>query len=29
MICFYLSGWADLEELLAHLEKLAAAKKKT
>jgi hypothetical protein len=27
MICFYLSGWADLDELTAHLEKLAAAKK--
>jgi hypothetical protein len=22
MICFYFSGWADEEELLAHLEKL-------
>jgi hypothetical protein len=27
MICFYLSGWADLDELTAHLEKLAAAQK--
>jgi Transposase DDE domain len=27
MICFYLSGWADLDELTAHLEKLANAKK--
>jgi hypothetical protein len=27
MICFYLSGWADLEELTAHLEKLSAATK--
>jgi hypothetical protein len=27
MICFYLSGWADLDELTAHLEKLAAVKK--
>jgi len=27
MLCFYLSGWADLDELTAHLEKLAAAKK--
>jgi len=27
MICFYLSGWADLDELTAHLEKLADAKK--
>lgn len=23
MICFYLAGWADLEELTAHIEKLA------
>ena len=29
MICFYLSGWADLEELTAHLEKLAKSKNKT
>jgi hypothetical protein len=29
MVCFYLSGWADLDELTAHLEKLAAAKKPT
>ena len=29
MICFYLSGWADLDELTAHLEKLAAAKTAT
>jgi hypothetical protein len=27
MVCFYLSGWADLDELTAHLEKLAAAQK--
>jgi hypothetical protein len=27
MVCFYLSGWADLDELTAHVEKLAAAKK--
>ena len=27
MICFYLSGWADLDELTAHLEKLADTKK--
>jgi DDE family transposase len=27
MICFYLSGWADLDELTAHLEKLVSAKK--
>jgi hypothetical protein len=27
MLCFYLSGWADLDELTAHLEKLAAARK--
>jgi hypothetical protein len=27
MLCFYLSGWADLDELTAHLEKLAAAQK--
>jgi hypothetical protein len=27
MICFYLSGWAELDELTAHVEKLAAAKK--
>jgi Transposase DDE domain len=27
MICFYLSGWADLDELTAHLEKLVNAKK--
>lgn len=27
MICFYLSGWADLDELTAHLEKLANTKK--
>jgi len=27
MICFYLSGWADLDELTAHLEKLADSKK--
>jgi hypothetical protein len=26
MVCFYLSGWADLDELTAHVEKLAAAK---
>ncbi len=24
MICFYFIGWADEEELLAHLEKLKA-----
>ena len=24
MVCFYLSGWADLDELTTHLEKLAA-----
>jgi len=24
MICFYFIGWADAEELLAHLEKLKA-----
>jgi len=29
MISFYLSGWADLDELTAHLEKLAAAKTAT
>ena len=29
MVCFYLSGWADLDELTAHLEKLAAAQKPT
>jgi Transposase DDE domain len=29
MICFYLSGWADLDELTAHLEKLADANKTT
>jgi hypothetical protein len=29
MVCFYLSGWADPDELAAHLEKLAAAKKAT
>jgi hypothetical protein len=29
MVCYYLSGWADLDELTAHLEKLAAAKKPT
>ena len=27
MVCLYLSGWADLDELTAHVEKLAAAKK--
>jgi DDE family transposase len=27
MICFYLSGWADRDELVAHLEKLADTKK--
>ena len=27
MICFYLSGWADLDELTAHVEKLPAARK--
>jgi hypothetical protein len=27
MLCFYFSGWADLDELTAHVEKLAAAKK--
>src|SRR5262245_55391541 len=27
MVCFYLSGWADLDELTAHLEKLADSKK--
>src|SRR5262245_39070373 len=27
MLGFYLSGWADLDELTAHLEKLAAAQK--
>jgi hypothetical protein len=27
MVCFYLSGWADADELTAHLEKLAATKK--
>jgi hypothetical protein len=27
MVCFYLSGWADLDELTAHVENLAAAKK--
>jgi Transposase DDE domain len=27
MVCFYLSGWADLDELTAHLEKQAAAQK--
>ncbi len=27
MICFYLSGWADLDELTAHLEKLVNLKK--
>lgn len=27
MLCFYLSGWADLDELTAHLEKLTAAQK--
>lgn len=27
MICFYLSGWADLDEVTAHLEKLADSKK--
>jgi len=27
MICFYLSGWADLDELTTHLEKLANSKK--
>jgi len=27
MVCFYLSGWADLDELTAHLEKLPVAKK--
>lgn len=26
MICFYLSGWADLDELTAHVEKLTAAR---
>jgi len=29
MICFYLSGWADLDEMTAHLEKLADVKKPT
>jgi Transposase DDE domain len=29
MVCFYLSGWADLDELTAHVEKLADAKKPT
>jgi hypothetical protein len=29
MVCFYLSGWADLDELNAHVEKLEAAKKKS
>jgi len=29
MISFYLSGWADLDELTAHMEKLAAAKTAT
>jgi hypothetical protein len=29
MICFYLSGWADLDELTARLEKLVNAKKQT
>ncbi len=28
MICFYLSGWAELDELTAHLEKLPEAKNK-
>jgi len=27
MICFYLSGWADLDEVTAHLEKLVDVKK--
>jgi hypothetical protein len=27
MICFYFSGWADLDELTAHVEKRADAKK--
>jgi hypothetical protein len=27
MLCLYLQGWADLDELTAHLEKLRAAKK--
>jgi len=27
MIVFYVTGWADLDELTAHLEKLAAANK--
>lgn len=25
MICFYFAGWADLEEVTAHLEKLKPA----
>lgn len=29
MICFYLSGWADLDEVTAHLEKLVDVKKTT
>jgi hypothetical protein len=28
MICFYLSGWAELDELTAHLEKLSDTKNK-
>ena len=27
MICLYMSGWASLEELERHIEKLKAAKK--
>ena len=27
MICFYLSGWADLDEVTTHLKKLANSKK--
>jgi hypothetical protein len=27
MLCFYFAGWADLEELTAHLEKLTTPKK--
>jgi hypothetical protein len=29
MLCFYFSGWADLEELTAHLEKLKTQTKKS
>lgn len=29
MICFYLSGWAELDELTAHLEKLTDTKNKS